>query len=135
MTPLQRLLYLVGATLFVDMAAYSAITPLVPVYAESLSLSKAEAGVLGAAFPAGTLIAAIPGGWLAARIGGRATVLLGLAVMAVSALAFGFGGTVVVLDAARFAQGVGGALTWSGALAWLVAVAPRERRGAVIGSA
>jgi MFS family permease len=121
--------------LFADMAAYSAITPLLPQYAEDLSLSKGEAGVLGAAFAAGTFAGALPGGLLAARIGGRPTVLLGLMLMGFSALAFGIGGGVVLLDAARFVQGVGGAFTWSGALAWLVAAAPRERRGAVIGTA
>jgi MFS family permease len=126
---------LVGATLFVDMAAYSAITPLLPGYADDLGLSKAETGVLGAAFAAGTFAAALPGGWLAARIGGRSTVLIGLAMMGASALVFGLGGGIALLDTARFVQGAGGALTWAGALAWLVSATPRDRRGAVIGTA
>ena len=132
---LNALVWLVGAILFADMAAYSAITPLLPGYAEDLGLSKGEAGVLGAAFAAGTFAGALPGGWIAARIGGRPTTLLGLGLMGVCSLAFGIGGGVAFLDVARFVQGVGGAFTWSGALAWLVAAAPRERRGAVIGSA
>jgi MFS family permease len=131
----RRLVWLVGAILFVDMAAYSAITPLLPGYAEDLGLSKAQTGVLGAAFAAGTFVGALPGGWVAARIGGRATVLIGLATMGFAAFAFGVGGSVVFLDVARFVQGVGGAFTWSGALAWLVAATPKERRGAVIGTA
>ena len=126
---------LVGLVLFVDMAAYSAITPMLPQFAEDLDLSKVAAGVLGASYAAGTFAAAIPGGWLAARVGGRTTVLVGLTMMGLAALAFGIGGSVGVLDVARFVQGAGGALTWSGALAWLVSATPRERRGAVIGSA
>ena len=129
------LVALVGAVLFVDMAAYSAITPLLPGYAEDLGLSKAATGVLGAAFAAGTFAGALPGGWVAARIGGRATVLIGLGTMSFAAIAFGVGGSVVFLDVARFVQGVGGAFTWSGGLAWLVAAAAQDRRGAVIGSA
>ncbi|CAA9513489.1 MAG: hypothetical protein AVDCRST_MAG30-2632 [uncultured Solirubrobacteraceae bacterium] len=129
------LVALVGAVLFVDMAAYSAITPLLPGYAEDLGLSKAATGVLGAAFAAGTFAGALPGGWVAARIGGRATVLIGLGTMSFAAIAFGVGGSVVFLDVARFVQGVGGAFTWSGGLAWLVAATPKDRRGAVIGSA
>lgn len=128
-------MWLVGAFLFVDMAAYSAITPLLPGYAEDLALSKAETGVLGAAFAAGTFAGALPGGWVAARIGGRATVLIGLATMSFAAIAFAVGTSVAFLDAARFVQGVGGAFTWSGALAWLVAATPKDRRGAVIGTA
>ena len=91
--------------------------------------------MLGAAFAAGAVAAAIAGGWLAARIGGRTTVLIGLGMMGLSALAFGFAEQVVLLDVARFVQGAGGALTWAGALAWLVSSTPRERRGAVIGTA
>ena len=129
------LVALVGAVLFVDMAAYSAITPLLPGYAEDLGLSKAATGILGAAFAAGTFAGALPGGWVAARIGGRATVLIGLATMSFAALVFGLGGGIVVLDVARFVQGIGGAFIWSGGLAWLVAATPKERRGAVIGTA
>jgi predicted MFS family arabinose efflux permease len=40
-----------------------------------------------------------------------------------------------MLFLARFGQGVGSALAWTGALAWLVAAAPRERRGELIGIA
>jgi MFS family permease len=109
---LTALVWLVGVTLLVDMAAYSAITPLLPEYADDLALSKAQAGVLGASYAAGTFAGALPGGLLAARAGGRPTVLVGLALMGVSALVFGLGGGVVLLSLARFAQGVGGAFTW-----------------------
>jgi MFS family permease len=40
-----------------------------------------------------------------------------------------------VLDLARFVQGLGGAASWAGAVGWLLAAAPRERRGELIGSA
>jgi MFS family permease len=120
---------------FVDTAFYAAITPLLPRYVEELGITKSAAGLLSAAYPAGTFLGALPGGWLAARAGVRPTTLLGLTIMGVSSIAFAFGTSVVVLDVARFVQGVGGAMTWAGALGWLIGEAPRERRGELIGSA
>jgi MFS family permease len=131
----RRLLLLASAVVFVDTAFYAAITPLLPHYVDELDISKSAAGVLAAAYPAGTFLGALPGGWLAARAGVRPTTLLGLTIMGVSSIAFAFGTNVVVLDVARFVQGVGGAMTWAGALGWLIGEAPRERRGELIGSA
>ena len=39
-----------------------------------------------------------------------------------------------MLDLARFLQGVGSAFAWTAALAWLIAVAPPQRRGQLIGT-
>jgi MFS family permease len=65
----------------------------------------------------------------------RPTVLLGLAVLGVSSVVFGFAQDVVLLDVARFAQGAGGGGLWAGGLAWLMAAAPRDRRSEMMGSA
>jgi MFS family permease len=132
---LRRLLLLASAVVFVDTAFYAAITPLLPRYVEELEISKSAAGILSAAYPAGTFLGALPGGWLAARAGVRPATLLGLGIMSAASVAFAFGESVVVLDVARFVQGAGGALTWAGALGWLIGEAPRERRGELIGSA
>jgi MFS family permease len=131
----RRLFPLVAAVVLVDTMFYAAITPLLPHYVDELGLSKSAAGILSASYAAGMLAGSLPGGWLAARLGGRPTVLVGLALMALSSLAFAFGGHVIVLDTARCVQGVGGACCWAGGLAWLVSSAPRQRRGELIGSA
>jgi predicted MFS family arabinose efflux permease len=129
----RRLALLVGAIVLVDTMFYAAITPLLPRLADDLGLGKNGAGVLAGAYAAGTLIGALPGGWLAARAGVKATVLVGLSLMAVSGLAFALGTSIIVLDVARFMQGVGGACSWAGGMAWVAGEAPRERRGQVIG--
>jgi predicted MFS family arabinose efflux permease len=129
----RRLALLVGAIVLVDTMFYAAITPLLPDLADELHLGKNGAGVMAGAYAAGTLMGALPGGWLAARVGVKATILLGIALMSVSGLAFAFGSSIALLDAARFLQGIGGACSWAGGMAWLAGEAPRERRGEVIG--
>lgn len=132
---MRRLLLLVSTVVLVDMTFYAAIAPLLPQYVDDLGLSKSAAGTLTAAYAAGTLIASLPAGRLAGRVGGKNTLLVGLALLAGSSIGFGFARDIVLLDAARFIQGVGGACTWAGGFAWLVSVAPRERRGELIGTA
>jgi MFS family permease len=129
-----RLFPLIAAVILVDSVFYSAITPLLPEYSEDLDLSKSGAGLLSASYAAGTLVAALPAGWLASRAGGRTTTVVGLGLLGVTSVAFGFANEIVVLDAARFLQGVGGACSWAGCLSWLISESARERRGEVIGA-
>lgn len=133
--PVLRLLVFVCVLVAVDTIFFSALTPLLPHYARVAGLSKAGAGVLVAAYPAGTLIGSLPGGLLVARLGDRRVALLGLALMSVATLAFGWSTATVVLDAARFVQGIAGACTWAAGLAWLASVAPEGRRGELLGTA
>src|SRR3989442_3291472 len=118
--------------MLVDTMFFAALTPLLPHYAATLGLSKTGAGILTAAFGIGTLVGSLPAGLLAARLGVKPVILLGLGLLCLTSLAFGFGSSVWMLDGARFLQGFGGACTWTGSLAWLVAAAPPERRGGPI---
>ena len=133
--PVFALLAFVCALVLVDTLFFTALTPLLPHYVHVAGLTKAGAGILVAAYPAGTLVGALPGGVLAARLGYRPTVLLGLALMSVSTLVFGWATNPVVLDLTRFVQGLGGACTWAAGLAWLATASPEERRGELLGTA
>lgn len=132
---MRRLVLLASAIVFVDTSFYAVVAPLLPSYVEHFDLSKTGAGVLAAANPLGTLIGAVPCGLLAARFGPKRLVLLGLVLMGFSSVVFGFAEDIVLLDGARFVQGVGGACSWAGALAWLLSQAPAERRGELLGTA
>jgi len=132
---MRALLLLASAVVLVDTSFYAAITPLLPDLTEEFGLSKSGAGLLAAAYPIGTFVGGLPGGYLAARVGVKPTVLLGLALMTVASVGFAFAHTVLLLDLARFVQGVGGAASWAGAMAWIAGAAPKDQRGQMIGTA
>jgi len=98
-------------------------------------LTTTEVGILVAAYPAGVLLAAIPSMALVDRRGVRTATVVGIGVLIASTLGFAWGTDAVLLDASRFVQGVGGAVAWAGALAWLTSTTPSARRGSVIGGA
>jgi MFS family permease len=135
MQGVRRLLILASAMIFFDVAFFAAIAPLLPQYVDELGLSKAEAGILSAAYAAGTLLGSLPAGFVASRMGPRKTVIHGLLLLGVASVVFGFAQEIFLLDAARFIQGIAGALIWSGALTWLITTAPEEKRGSIIGTA
>ena len=131
----RRLLALVSSIIFVDAMLFSALTPLVPGYAEEFDLSKAGAGLLVGAYGAGALFGGIPGGLAAARWGPKRAVVGGLLLLSVASLAFASADSALTLGGARFIQGLSSTATWAGALAWISVTAPQSRRGEVIGTA
>ena len=131
---MRRLVILLSSIVALDIAFFAALTPLLPHFVSTYGLSKAAAGVLSASYAAGVLAASLPSG-------ARGGALRPAQRRARRGLADGGCERRLRvrrqrLDArrARFLQGVGSALSWSGALAWLVAAAPRERRGELIGT-
>jgi MFS family permease len=131
----RRLLFLVGAVVLVDTMFYAALTPLLPRYAEELGLSKTGAGVLAGSYAFGALLAGIPAGMLASRVGVKPTILVGLGGMTVTTALFGFAHSEWLLDTARLLQGASSSCSWTAGLAWLIADAPANARGRLIGSA
>jgi len=131
----RRLLVLVSVVVAVDTLFFTALTPLLPHFAEKYGLSKAGAGVFISTYAAGTLLGAIPAGLATIRLGPKRTVLVGLALMTVASFGFALAGDVWTLSVSRLFQGIGSSFSWAGGLAWVIASTPRQRRGALLGTA
>ena len=125
----------VGSVFAAESAFFAVVPPLVPQLVRDVHLTTTEVGILVAAYPAGVLLAAIPSMALVDRRGVRMATVVGIAVLIASTLGFGWGTSPLLLDASRFVQGVGGAIAWAGALAWLTSTTPSARRGSIIGGA
>ena len=132
--PERGTVVLIRVLLGFESVLYSVVTPLLPHYAHQFGASKPAIGVLAAAYPAGMLPGSLLGGWVATRGGVRRTTVFGLVLFTASIAAFGYASDLAVLDGLRFVQGIACGYIWSGGLAWVIAIAPRNRRGAVLGS-
>jgi MFS family permease len=126
-------LLLCGLVLLVDTMFFTALTPLLPYYADRFDLSAVEVGMLGGAYPAGGAICAIPAGLVANRVGAKPSLLAGLAVMVITSAWFGLATTETELLLVRFIQGFGSTISWIAAFAWLLARVSPQRRGETIG--
>jgi MFS family permease len=131
----RRLFVLVSVVVAVDTLFFTALTPLLPHFADKYDLSKAGAGLFISTYAAGTLFGAIPAGLATTRLGPKRTVLAGLTLMTAASLGFALAGDVWTLSVSRLFQGIGSSCSWAGGLAWVIASTFRERRGELLGTA
>jgi MFS family permease len=129
----RRLAVFVAIVVLAESAFYAVVPPLVPGFVRDVHLTTTEVGILVAAYPAGLLLAAIPSMALIDWRGVRTGTVVGLALLIVATLAFAWATAPLLLDLARLIQGVGGAVAWASALAWLTAESNPGRRASVIG--
>jgi MFS family permease len=132
--PERRIVWLIRVLFGFESVMYSVVTPVLAHYAHEFGASKPAIGLLAGAYPGGMLPGSLLGGWIAIRAGVRRTTVVGLLLFTAAIAPFGFGSSIAVLAGLRFIQGIACGLIWSGGLAWVIAVAPRTRRGEVLGS-
>jgi MFS family permease len=129
----RRLLALVCVVILFDSLFYAVLAPVLPALSDEFGLNKGSAGVLVGSYAAGMLAGALPGGWASERFGAKPTMLGALLLMTAGSMTFALADNVLLLDAGRFMQGLGGALSWLAGFAWLVEETDADRRGEAIG--
>ncbi len=131
----RRVFVYLLAALFVETLFFVVLSPLLPVYARDLHLSRSAAGLMSASYSIGYGLAAIPAGAAVGVVGARRVSLGGLTLVGVSCAAFGVARVPGLLDLARALTGAGAACVWAGSIPWLESLAGGHDRGRVIGVA
>ncbi len=131
----QRVFAYLLAALLVETMFFLVLSPLLPLYARELHLTRVEAGVMSASYAIGYGLAAVPAGALVGLIGERQVSIGGLALVGISCAAFALAHSTVALDAARTLSGAAAAAVWAGSIPWLVSLGGEQERGTLIGLA
>jgi predicted MFS family arabinose efflux permease len=131
----KTLFCLIATVLALDNVFFGALAPLIPAYAQQLSLSNAAVGVLVAVNAIGGALCALSGALAVRRFGAKPVLLTALVVDALSSLLFALAQTPGLLIGARFGQGAASALAWTSGLTWLINAVDSDERGRSIGFA
>ncbi len=116
----------VWAVAFASVVAFMGIglvDPILPAIAESLAASPVETEMLFTSYLVVTGLAMLVTSWVSSRIGAKATLLIGLALIVAFALLCALSGSVDAVIAFRAGWGLGNALFISTALATIVGAA------------
>jgi len=118
-----RSVYAVAFACVIAFMGIGLVDPILPAIAQDLDATATQAELLFTSYLLVTGIAMLGTSWLSSRIGAKRTLLLGLALIVVFALAAGLSGTVGWVIGFRAGWGLGNALFISTALATIVGAA------------
>lgn len=108
------------------------VDPILPAIAESLQASPVETELLFTSYLLVTGLAMLVTSWISSRIGAKATLLVGLALIVVFALLCAVSGSVDAVIGFRAGWGLGNALFISTALATIVGAASGGSGAAIV---
>ncbi len=125
----------VWAVAFASVVAFMGIglvDPILPAIAESLKASPTETELLFTSYLLVTGLAMLITSWISSRIGAKATLMIGLALIVLFALASALSGSVDAIIGFRAGWGLGNALFISTALATIVGSASGGSGAAIV---
>lgn len=125
----------VWAVAFASVVAFMGIglvDPILPAIADDLSATQTEAELLFTSYLLVTGLAMLVTSWVSSRLGARRTLLIGLVLIVVFALAAALSGNVEAVIGFRAGWGLGNALFISTALATIVGAASGGTSSAIV---
>ena len=123
----EKLLVLCFAT-FMVMAGQGVVGPVLPLYARDFGVSTTVVGLTLTVFALARLILNVPAGLIADRFGRRILLVGGPILTSIGMFGSGFANDISSLLMWRFVAGAGSAFYMSGALIYLIDIAPVNRR-------
>lgn len=129
---LRSPLFLMALTIFIDIAGFGLILPLLPFWAEHLGANPTEVGLILTIYALAQFIFTPILGSLSDRFGRKPVIIASLLIEAFSLALTGFAGSLVVLLIARFIGGIGASNIGS-AQAVVADVTPPEGRARGMG--
>ena len=114
------------------MAGQGVVGPVLPIYAVNFGASATVVGLTLTIFAFARLILNIPAGLLADRFGRKVLLVGGPAITAIGMFGSGWADSILSLLAWRFVAGAGSAFYMSGALIYLIDIAPPDKRARYI---
>lgn len=128
----MRQLWVLMATVFVDMIGFLLVTPLLPFYATHMGARPFVVTLIFSAFSLAQLLSAPFWGRFSDRYGRRPALLVGLGSSAVAFALFGLANSIFLLFVFRLIQGAGGGTTGV-VQAYVSDSVPPERRAEALG--
>ena len=127
--PLPREVGVLAVVAFVVALGFGVVAPAIPLFVRAYGAGTTAVGFAVSAFAFFRFVSAFGGGALVERVGERAVLAAGLAVVAVTTGLAGLAGSFPLFVSLRAAGGIGSAMFTVAALSLLLRTAPAAQRG------
>ena len=129
----DRRVRVVLATIFVTMAGYGIIAPILPLYAQGFGVGYGAVGLLVSSFAFTRLAFDLVAGPLVDRYGERATLSIGVTFLGITTLLLGRAPTFAWAVVFRASGGAGSALLFAALYSYYLKIVPPARVGRAFG--
>ena len=113
--------------------SFQQVQALFPLYLKDLGASSKLIGGMMAVFTIAATVGRAPVGLLIDRYGPRQLLVYGISIFSIATVAYVWGTSILQISFLRLLHGIGWAGCTTGAITLAADIAPRERRGEIIG--
>ena len=131
---MERALQALLVSIFVAMLGLGVVSPIMPLYAESLGATYTQIGLLSSAWSISRFIFSAPAGRLSDTISRKKVIMAGLGGYAVVSLLYIISWNFTSLLTFRFLHGIGSAMAIPVAMAYAADLAPKGQEGKYMGT-